>query len=118
MNQNIVIVNKQVALNEISQLAKQTFGDMVKGVADIKQGIRALGGELHADEEAVLLDRGSQQADLWGFNLYPDEYGQAGWIEFDSMINIRPSQGNRSRTVEDPAIQQSIRVVIDELVQE
>ncbi len=117
MNQSIVVVDKEVELDEINQMAKQTFGDMVKGVADIKQGIMALGGELRADEEAILLEQGSNQADLWGFNLYPDEYGQDGWIEFDSMINIRPSQGNRSRTVEDPETQKLIRAVIDKLVQ-
>jgi Protein of unknown function (DUF5674) len=76
----------------------------------------AIGGELHADEEAVLLDLGSAQADLWGINLYPAEYRQAGWIEFDSMINVRPAQGNRSRSVDDLAIRESISATLERLV--
>jgi hypothetical protein len=78
---------------------------MVKAVVDVRRGIMAIGGELHSDEEALLLDDGSAQADLWGINLYPEEADDA-WIQFDAMINVRPSQGNRSRAVEDPAIQQ------------
>jgi len=70
-------------------MAKQQFGDMVKAVVDVTQGIMAIGGELHSDEEAVLLDQGSLQRDLWGINLYPEQPAQE-WIEFDSMINVRP----------------------------
>ncbi len=66
------------------------FGDLVKAVVDVERNIMALGGELHADEEALLLDDGSLQPHLWGINLYPSEYGDAGWLEFDSMINVRP----------------------------
>ena len=82
-------------------MAREQFGDMVKAVVDVEQGIMAIGGELHADEEAVLLDQGSRQADLWGINLYPDAAAVRA-LEFDSMINVRPAQGNRSRSVEDP----------------
>jgi hypothetical protein len=53
---------------------------------------------------------------LWGINLYPSQYGQADWIEFDSMINIRPRQGNRSRGVEDPIAQEKIKAVVGRLV--
>ena len=70
-------------------------------------GILAVGGELHADEEALLLDQGSNQADLWGINIYVDQPRES-WVEFDSMINIRPSQGNRSRSVEDKATKEKL----------
>ena len=73
-------------------------------------------GGLHSDEEAMLLEDGSVQGDIWGINLYPDETGDA-WIEFDSMINVRPSQGNRSRGVEDRALQDRIRRVVDSLIE-
>jgi hypothetical protein len=76
----------------------------------------AIGGEMHADEEATLLGLGSNQTDLWGINLYPAQYGQADWIEFDSMINIRPRQGNRSRGVEDSTAQEKIVAVVGRLV--
>ena len=89
---------------------------MVKAVVDIGRGIGAFGGELHSDEEALLLEDGSRQADLWGINLYPDESGDA-WIEFDSMINVRPSQNNRSRSVDDEAIRSAIRRVVAALVE-
>ncbi|MDH7512954.1 MAG: DUF5674 family protein [Clostridiales bacterium] len=83
-----------------SAMARDRFGDLVKAVVDVTRGIMAVDGELHADEEALLLSRGSRQADLWGVNIYP-EFDDKDRIEFDSIINIRPSQGNRSRGVDD-----------------
>lgn len=88
---------------------------MVKAVVDVGRGIMAVDAELHSDEEAALLDDGSRQADLWGINLYPDESGDA-WIEFDSMINVRPALGIRSPSVEDEQIRASIRRVVSTLV--
>jgi uncharacterized protein DUF5674 len=93
------------------------LGDMVKAVVDVERAVLAIGGEMHADEEAALLDDGSRQADLWGINLYPAEAGPE-WIEFDSMINVRPSRGNRSRDVEDPSIRDAIRRVVTSLIRE
>ena len=89
---------------------------MVKAVVDVDRDILAIGGELHADEEALLLDDGSTQASLWGINLYPAEHGTPGWIEFDSMINVRPRQGNRTRSVDDPEIRRKITVILERLV--
>lgn len=106
-----------MARSEIASLAKQQFGDMVKAVVDVARQVIALGSELHSDEEAALLDDGSRQADLWGINLYPDE-ARTEWIEFDSMINVRPSQGNRARDVEDPGLRESIRRIVDTLIVE
>ena len=97
-------------------MAGQSFGDMVKAVVDIERNIMAVGGELHADEEAVLLEDGSAQKNLWGINLYPDTTGDE-WVEFDSMINLRPSQGNRSRDVEDEETRQMIRKIVAQLTQ-
>ena len=74
----------------------------------------AVGGELHADEEATLIQDGSSQVDLWGINLYPEE--TEGWVEFDSMINVRPAQNNRSRSVEDTELRARILQLIDRLV--
>lgn len=88
---------------------------MVKAVVDVARRIMAVGGELHSDEETLLLDEGSRQADLWGINLYPNEMGD-DWIEFDSMINVRPSQMNRSRGVESVELQQAIRDIVRALV--
>jgi hypothetical protein len=98
-------------------MAQARFGDMVKAVVDIERSVMAISGELHSDEEALLLEDGSRQSDLWGINFYPNDSG-ADWIEFDSMINVRPSQGNRSRGVDDERIRAAIRRVVDHLVAE
>lgn len=104
-----------VSIDELRTLARNRFGDMVKGVVELERRILLLDADLHADQEAALLAEGSAQRDLWGINLYPDVEGP-DWLEFDSMINLRPSFGNRSRGVDDPATQQAIRVLVDELV--
>jgi Protein of unknown function (DUF5674) len=75
-----------------------------------------VGEGLHADEEAGLLDDGSRQSNLWGINLYPGEHGGPDWLEFDSMINLRPSQGNRTRSVDDPATRERIAELVERLV--
>ncbi|MGH7668493.1 MAG: DUF5674 family protein [Gemmatimonadaceae bacterium] len=111
----MVIVRTPLSRSRLTALAAEQFGDMVKAVVDIERGIMAVGGELHADDEAALIDDGSRQSDLWGINLYPGA-GGAEWIEFDSMINVRPSQGNRSRDVENPLVREAIGAVVSRLV--
>jgi uncharacterized protein DUF5674 len=111
----IQIVRAPITLAELRSMAREQFGDMVKAVVDVEQAIMAVGGELHADEEAVLLDQGSRQADLWGINLYPDA-PDAERVEFDSMINVRPGQGNRSRSVEDPGRRDRILKIARQLL--
>jgi Protein of unknown function (DUF5674) len=113
----IEIIRRPVALDHIRTLAEGMFGELVKAVVDIRHGTMAIGGDLHADEEALLLDAGSDQVDLWGINLYPDQHRESGWSEFDSMINVRPRQGNRSRSVEDPEIRRRIVEIVDALVE-
>jgi hypothetical protein len=105
------IVREVLPLEELRTMAAAIFGDMVKGVVDIRREIVALEAELHADLEAELLRDGSRQADLWGFNLYP-ELPEDSFIEFDSMINMRPLQGNRSRTIESPEVRALITDII------
>jgi hypothetical protein len=106
------ILREPITRSELADVAENQFGDMVKAVVDVARQVIAIGGELHSDEEAALLDDGSRQENLWGINLYPGEPG-GEWIEFDSMINVRPSQGNRSRDVEDLDLQESIRRVVE-----
>jgi len=111
----IRVIRDAISRDELRAMAKVQFGDLVKAVVDVERGIMAIGGELHSDEEAVLLDQGSGQQHLWGINLYPDKpLGE--WIEFDSMINVRPSQGNRSRNVESPEIRDAIATIVNRLV--
>ena len=111
----IRIVSAPVTRDELRRMAGQQFGDFVKAVVDVQRGVMAISGELHADEEALLLQDGARRADLWGINLYPDRPA-AELIEFDSMINVRPSRGNRSRGVEDPLVQRQIQDIVGRLV--
>jgi len=109
------IITEAIALHRLREMAVRRFGEMIKAVVDVEQGIMAVDAELHADEEEALLERGSAQANLWGINLYPDVAGEE-WIEFDSLINLRPSQGNRSRGVDDPGTRKRIAEVVSRLV--
>jgi hypothetical protein len=105
------IITQALSLDELKQMAKATFGTMVKAVVDIDRELVAVDAELHSDLEALLLENGSQQKSLWGINFYPDMEGEA-FIEYDSMINVRPSQGNKSRDVEDKEIRGKINEVV------
>ena len=106
-----------ISLDEVRALAHGRFGDMVKGVVDLARGVLLLDADMHADQEADLLAEGSRQADLWGINLYPDMTGD-DWLEFDSMINLRPSFGNRSRGVDDPATKAAIAGFVGRVVRQ
>jgi hypothetical protein len=112
----IVIISEPISTQRVLEMAADRFGDMVKAVVDTNRRRLALGGELHSDEEAALLEQGSTQADLWGINIYPDQ-PRSERIEFDSLINIRPRLGNRSRGVEDAATRQLICEIVDSLIQ-
>jgi hypothetical protein len=111
----IVDDKNRVRLIELQKMATDTFGDLVKAVVDVKRAIMAIDAELHADEEALLIENGSDQYDLWGINLYPEIEG-ADFIEYDSMINLRPSRGNRGRGVEDPEVRDHIQKIVANLV--
>lgn len=96
-------------------MAERTFGNFVKAVVDVEREIMAVDPELHADEEVYLLEHDSRQEDIWGTNLYPD-LDKDDLVEFDYMINLRPSQGNRSRGVDDPKTQETILKIVKMLV--
>ena len=110
------VIREPIALSTLEEMSDRMFGNLVKAVVDIEQSIMAIDAEMHADEEALLLGEGSRQGALWGINLYPSEFGAADFVEFDSVINIRPSQGNRTRSVDDPAVRARITKIVDGLV--
>jgi hypothetical protein len=110
------IIEKQVQKRDLVDLElKIKSGALVKAVVDVERAIIIAGMTMHADGEEILLEDGSQQANLWGINLYLQQSGD-DWIEYDSVINLRPSQGNSTRGVDDPAIQKKIREIVDQLV--
>lgn len=111
------IIEQQVQKTDLLELElKSTYGALVKVVVDIERTIMIAGMTMHSDGEEILLENGSKQADLWGINLYLQQSGDE-WIEYDSVINLRPSHGNVSRGVDDPKIRQKIREIIHQLVQ-
>ena len=109
------IITKKVTLAELNQMASAGFGNLVKAVVDVDKELLALDAELHSDLEALLLENGSEQKSLWGINFYPEMKGD-DLVEFDSMINMRPSQGNRSRGVDSPEIRKQIMEVVSKKV--
>ena len=112
----ILVVKDSIFKSDLLAIAKGQFGNLVKAVVDVRQGVMAVGGELHADEEVVLVEQErSKREDTWGINIYPDKDGDA-MIEFDSMVNLKPAYGNRSRGVDDIAIQGRIRTILGKLV--
>ena len=116
-NGDMKILDKEISQEEMFGGAEVLFdGEMVKGVVDIAQGLVAADAELHADLEKLLLENGSRQEDLWGVNFWKDADTVEDFIEFDSMINIRPRQGNRSRYVEDEGNRQKIIEVVKKWV--
>lgn len=114
----IKIVKDSINKKELIDIAKGQFGDLVKAVVDVGQGIMAVGGEMHADEEVILMEQeGSKREHTWGINLYPEKSGEE-LIEFDSIINIKPSYGNRSRDVENPKTREQIKIIVNKLIVE
>jgi len=110
------IVEQNITLDELNQMSQKMFGNLVKAVVDIEKGIMAVDAELHSDEEAFLLENGSKQANLWGINIYSELFGQTDFIEFDSMINLRPSQNNRSRGVDNKETREKILEITNKLI--
>jgi hypothetical protein len=116
LDSGILIISEPISAQRVGEMAAERFGDMVKAVVDTNRRLLALGGGLHSDEEAALLAQGSTQADLWGINIFPEQ-PRSEWIEFDSLINVRPRLGNRSRGVEDAGTRQLILEIVDSLIQ-
>lgn len=108
------IITEKISLNELNEMAKNMFGNLVKAVVDIEKKVMVVDGELHADEETLLLENGSEQKNLWGINIYPEM--KENFIEFDSMINIRPSMGNKTRGIDDESIKKIIIKIVDDLI--
>jgi len=110
------IVEDKIRIEELKEMAKKMFGNLVKVVVDVEKEIMAINGELHSDEEALLIEKGSKPKDLWGINIYP-ELKEEDWIEFDSVINLKPHFGNKTRGVDDPKIKEKIIKVVNKLVE-
>ena len=111
----MIIIKEPININNIVEMASNRYGDMVKAVADVRRELVAVDSDLHSDLETLLLEDGSAQEDLWGYNIYPELDGK-DFIEFDSLINIRPRQNNFSRDVEDVQIQKAIIAITNKYI--
>src|SRR3972149_1113927 len=111
----IKVITKKIDKRELKKLVDEGFKDMAKYAVDTEQKRIAIGGELHADGEQLLLESGSEQKDIWGANYYPGR-GESGCIEYTALINIRPSSGNSSMEVVDNNLQEKIREITFELI--
>lgn len=109
------IVDK-ISVAELKEMAEAMYGTFVKADVDVGQDKLIVDMEFHADGEAELLNNGSKQADLWGINLHPEKFGTPEFIEFDSMINLKPRQNNMSRSVENPEVRAKITEVVKRVV--
>jgi hypothetical protein len=107
----IVLTSEALGPAEVRRLVDAFFSDMVKVVVDVRRARAAVGGELHADAEQLLLEEGSEQADLWGANYYPGR-GPEGCVEFTALINIRPAQGNPGMEIQDPEVRRLVGDVV------
>ncbi|MFN2515749.1 MAG: DUF5674 family protein [Pyrinomonadaceae bacterium] len=110
-----ILISEPISTQQLREAGEELYGDMVKAVVDVEKGIMAAGAELHADEEAFLIERNSRQENLWGINLYTNR-AMPEMVEFDSMINIRPRQNNRSRGVQDSELRERIIGIVRKLV--
>ena len=111
------ILAQEMTVEELRAIAEAGFGEMVKAVVDVDREIIAIDAELHSDLEAYCLEHGSKQESLWGINYYPELEGE-DFIEYDSMINIRPGRGNSSRVVEDESIRKKIIDITNRWIKE
>ena len=108
---------KKAPIEDLKKMSEKMFGGLVKAVVDVEREIMVVDADLHADEESLLLEDGSHQENLWGINIYPKHYGDENFIAFDSMINLRPSQGNRSRGISDPKVRERIQHIVNKLIE-
>lgn len=112
----MLIVRDKISLEELKKMSDKMFGRLVKTVVDIEKKIMVVDAELHADEETLLLEQeDSKQEHLWGINIHPAREDE-GFVEFDSMINLRPSFGNRTLGVDDPELRKTIRNIVNQLI--
>ena len=112
---NIKVVKSEISLAEIMETAREFYGTMIKGVVDVQNEILVLGGEYHMDANMVLIEQGSKQQNVWGFNLILDKEGEYH-IEYVSLINIRPAQGNREMELKDQNLRKRIKEIINKKV--
>ena len=110
------VVTDTISISELKALAHELYGDVIKAVVDVRQDVLGVGGEFHSEIERILIEsHGAQREDTWGINLLLDKSGD-DLIEFDSMVNLKPAYGNRTRDVENQEVRQKICAIVAQRV--
>ncbi len=111
------IVKEKIEIIELKEMAKKMHGELVKAMVDIEQEIIAVDAPMHSDLlELLIAEENSEPKNLWGINIHPDKAGE-DFIEFDSMMNLKPALGNRTRGVENPEIREKIIQIVEKIIQ-
>ena len=112
---DIRIIKNPITRAEAKEIAKEFYVEMVKGVVDVEKGIIALGGEYHMDANTILIENGSEQKNVWGFNFYPDKAGDEQ-IEYKALVNIRPVHGNSVMEIQNEDLKTVMKNIIKKLI--
>ncbi len=112
----IITKDNKISVEELTKMSEKMFGGLVKAVVDVEKGIMAVDAEFHSDEETLLMGSGSKRTEVWGVNLHPGSFSKDGFIEFDSIINLKSFIGNRTRGVDDPEIRGKVIGIVNNLV--
>ena len=107
----IKILIEKMNMDEVKTLASNWYDTMIKGTVDIAQNKVALGGDYHIESGELLTKHGSKPEDVWGFNIRFEEDSN-GTLEFDSMVNIKPVLGNKSRSILDEEVSKKAESII------
>jgi len=106
----------KITISELKELSMKMVEDIVKADVDIEKNIVIIDAPYHADMETYLIEEGSNSEDIWGINFHPHKYGTEDFVEFDSMINLKPRLGNRSRYVEDENVRKKILELVEKVI--
>ena len=109
---NIKIVEDKIKLDELKEIAKEFYTSMIKGVVDIEKEVIAFGGEYHIDAKKILLKKGSEDKDIWGFSIYFDR-SRDSFLEYKSQINVQPTDDNNGLEVQNENIRAKMKRIID-----
>ena len=110
------IVKDKIKIVELKEMSEKMFGNLVKAMVDIEKSFMAVDAPMHADLLEYLMEQeNSEPINLWGINIYPEKVGD-DFIEFDSMMNIKPAFGNRTRGVDDENIRKKITEIVNKLI--
>lgn len=116
MDTRIKILESKIGINEVKEFAELWYGTMIKGAVDVESGRVALGGDYHIEDAELLTSTGSKLEDVWGFNIRFEE-DPDGVLEFDSMVNIKPNFGNRSRNIGNPEVVKQATAIIKKYIE-